>query len=114
MFSRNDPQAETEITSVHPNRLSASMLARYGTVVGECTCPRPWRGRKAICTPSSVPVRIASDGLPHGPQPGKTEESIGMKATNELAVMVDTFAPLRVSERALDCEDPDYPRSWLT
>jgi homogentisate 1,2-dioxygenase len=53
------------------------------------------------------------DGLPHGPQPGKTEESIGKRATNELAVMVDTFRPLRVSKAILPVEDPDYGTSWL-
>ncbi|HVQ28218.1 MAG TPA: homogentisate 1,2-dioxygenase [Vicinamibacteria bacterium] len=53
------------------------------------------------------------DGLPHGPQPGRTEESIGAKWTNELAVMVDTFRPLHVGQGALSVEDPDYQYSWL-
>jgi homogentisate 1,2-dioxygenase len=53
------------------------------------------------------------DGLPHGPQPGRTEASIGQEKTDELAVMVDTFKPLAVSRYALDCEDLDYPGSWL-
>ena len=46
-------------------------------------------------------ITLHPDGLPHGPQPGKTEESIGAKSTNELAVMVDTFRPLLVSREAL-------------
>ena len=46
-------------------------------------------------------ITLHPDGLPHGPQPGKTEESIGAKGTNELAVMVDTFRPLLVSREAL-------------
>ena len=58
-------------------------------------------------------LTLHPDGLPHGPQPGKTEESIGKKETNELAVMVDTFAPLKVAEAALGCEDTDYQQSWL-
>jgi homogentisate 1,2-dioxygenase len=52
-------------------------------------------------------------GLPHGPHPGRAEESIGKKRTDELAVMLDTFRPLRVGTGALAVEDPDYGRSWL-
>ena len=52
-------------------------------------------------------------GLPHGPQPGKIEESIGVKDTNELAVMIDTFSPLNISEEALKIDDEKYPYSWL-
>jgi homogentisate 1,2-dioxygenase len=58
-------------------------------------------------------LTLHPDGLPHGPQPGRTEASIGQKETRELAVMVDTFAPLHVSRGALRCEDQDYQRSWL-
>ena len=53
------------------------------------------------------------DGLPHGPQTGKAEESVGKKETNELAVMIDTFRPMRVAKPALEVEDPTYGRSWL-
>ncbi len=52
-------------------------------------------------------------GLPHGPQPGKYEESIGKHKTEELAVMIDTFAPLHVTSSALEVDDPSYPMSWL-
>jgi len=52
-------------------------------------------------------------GLPHGPQPGKTEESIGKKETNELAVMIDTFQPLLVTSKAKDVAQIDYAESWL-
>lgn len=52
-------------------------------------------------------------GLPHGPQPGMTEASIGKKETNELAVMVDTFYPLSLTKQALDLEKPEYMDSWL-
>jgi len=58
-------------------------------------------------------ITLHPDGLPHGPQPGKTEESIGAKSTNELAVMLDTFRPLLVSREALALEDQGYGRSWL-
>ena len=40
-------------------------------------------------------------GLPHGPHPGRVEESIGKKRTDELAVMLDTFRPLHVASDAL-------------
>ncbi len=52
-------------------------------------------------------------GLPHGPQPGMTEASIGKKETNELAVMVDTFYPLQLTKQALELEKPEYMASWL-
>jgi len=52
-------------------------------------------------------------GLPHGPQPGKYEESIGKKSTDELAVMVDTFKPLNLTQNAINIEDKDYYLSWL-
>jgi homogentisate 1,2-dioxygenase len=52
-------------------------------------------------------------GLPHGPQPGMTEASIGKKETNELAVMVDTFYPLHLTKPALQLEKPEYMDSWL-
>jgi len=53
------------------------------------------------------------DGLPHGPQPGRVEASLGMKSTDELAVMLDSFRPLRVAKPALAIEDPSYMQSWL-
>lgn len=52
-------------------------------------------------------------GLPHGPQPGKYEESIGKKFTDELAVMVDTFKPLYLTENSIKIEDKKYYLSWL-
>ena len=73
-------------------------------------CNEEFMSRKGIEYGS---VTLHPDGLPHGPQPGKTEESIGKKETNELAVMVDTFAPLTVAKAALPCEDPGYGRSWV-
>ncbi len=52
-------------------------------------------------------------GLPHGPQPGKTEASIGAKETFEYAVMVDTFDPLLLTNNVSKTIDPGYSQSWL-
>ncbi len=52
-------------------------------------------------------------GLPHGPQPGMTEASIGKKETQELAVMVDTFYPLSLTKEAVALEKPEYMSSWM-
>lgn len=51
-------------------------------------------------------------GLPHGPHPGTVEKSIGAKETHELAVMIDTFRPLHLTEDALEFLDKKYPMSW--
>lgn len=58
-------------------------------------------------------VTLHPDGIPHGPHPGRAEASIGAKATDELAVMMDTFRPLTVAKAALPIEDPKYYRSWV-
>lgn len=52
-------------------------------------------------------------GIPHGPHPGTVEKSIGKQSTAELAVMVDTFRPLWVTEDALAIEQPEYYKSWV-
>jgi homogentisate 1,2-dioxygenase len=51
-------------------------------------------------------------GLPHGPHPGTVEKSIGAKETQELAVMIDTFRPLFLTEDAVSFLDQNYPMSW--
>jgi homogentisate 1,2-dioxygenase len=51
-------------------------------------------------------------GLPHGPHPGTVEKSIGAKETHELAVMIDTFHPLHLTEDAIPYLDKNYPMSW--
>jgi len=51
-------------------------------------------------------------GIPHGPQPGAVEASLGATKTEELAVMLDTYAPLMLTKQALELEDPDYWKSW--
>jgi homogentisate 1,2-dioxygenase len=53
------------------------------------------------------------DGIPHGPHPGRAEASIGAKATNELAVMMDSLRPLKVAKAAIAIEDPNYHKSWI-
>lgn len=53
-------------------------------------------------------------GIPHGPQPGAVEASLGHKETKELAMMVDTFHPLKLTKQAVEIEDPDYWKSWQT
>ncbi|MEM7132164.1 MAG: homogentisate 1,2-dioxygenase [Chloroflexota bacterium] len=52
------------------------------------------------------------NGVPHGPHPGTYEGSIGKERTEELAVMVDTFRPLKVAKSALGLEDETYVYSW--
>jgi homogentisate 1,2-dioxygenase len=58
-------------------------------------------------------ITLHPDGVPHGPHPGRVEQSIGQTRTDELAVMLDTFHPLRVSREAAAVEDVDYYRSWV-
>ena len=41
------------------------------------------------------------------------ERSIGKTKTDELAVMVDTFKPLQITEEALNIDDGKYYKSWL-
>lgn len=57
-------------------------------------------------------ITLHPAGIPHGPHPGAVEKSIGKKETRELAVMVDTFKPLFLTEAALEIEDKDYMMSW--
>ena len=52
-------------------------------------------------------------GIPHGPHPGTVEKSLGQKGTEEIAVMVDTFRPLKITREALEIEDKEYYRSWI-
>ena len=52
-------------------------------------------------------------GIPHGPHPGTIEKSIGKKDTQEYAVMVDTFKPLKLTKDAVGIEDKEYFKSWL-
>jgi homogentisate 1,2-dioxygenase len=58
-------------------------------------------------------ITLHPGGIPHGPHPGTAEKSIGKTGTEELAVMVDTFRPLQLTEQALAVEDRGYYQSWL-
>lgn len=58
-------------------------------------------------------ISLHPGGIPHGPHPGAYERSIGQKETAELAVMVDTFKPLRITQAAMQLADTTYLTSWL-
>ncbi len=58
-------------------------------------------------------ITLHPAGIPHGPHPGTVEKSIGAKETQELAVMIDPFRPLKLTKAALEIEDEDYYKSWL-
>jgi homogentisate 1,2-dioxygenase len=57
-------------------------------------------------------ISLHPNGFTHGPQPGSVEASIGKEATDETAVMVDTFRPLHLGPGAVDSEDSDYAWTW--
>lgn len=59
-------------------------------------------------------ITLHPGGIPHGPHPGSVEKSIGQKETRELAVMVDTFRPLLMTNYAADIEDEQYAYSWIS
>ena len=61
----------------------------------------------------SAALTVHPNGIPHGPHPGTYEGSIGKARTEELAVMVDTFRPLRLTTQAAAVEDDKYAFSWL-
>ena len=58
-------------------------------------------------------ITLHPSGIPHGPHPGAYERSIGQKETQELAVMIDTFKPLKLTKQALGIEMSDYMNSWV-
>ena len=57
-------------------------------------------------------LTLHPSGLPHGPQPGLVEKSLGATRTEELAVMCDTFRPLKLTPLARELDDPSYALSW--
>jgi len=57
-------------------------------------------------------LTLHPSGLPHGPQPGTVEKALGATRTDELAVMWDTFRPLRLSALWREVDDPSYAYSW--
>jgi homogentisate 1,2-dioxygenase len=58
-------------------------------------------------------ITLHPRGIPHGPQPGIVEKSLGAERTEEMAVMVDTFRPLMLTAISQSIDDPAYPCSWL-
>lgn len=58
-------------------------------------------------------ITLHPGGIPHGSHPGAYERSIGKTSTEELAVMIDTFKPLKVTENAMRIDDGRYYKSWL-
>lgn len=72
-------------------------------------CNDKFGSRKGIETGS---ITLHPLGIPHGPQPGVVEKAIGATRTEELAVMLDTFHPLKLTQHALELEDETYWRSW--
>ena len=58
-------------------------------------------------------ITLHPRGIPHGPQPGTVEKSLGVERTEELAVMVDTFYPLHLTTNAQSIDDASYPYSWI-
>ena len=71
-----------------------SFMSRKGTGIGQ----------------GSVSLHPA--GFIHGPHPGSIEAALGARRTEETAVMLDTYRPLRLGTAAMDCEDPEYLSSW--
>jgi homogentisate 1,2-dioxygenase len=65
--------------------------------------------RKGI---SNYSISYHPSGIPHGPHPERYEQSVGAKFTQELAIMVDTFEPLSITEAAMTLEDPKYHYTW--
>ena len=94
-----DPQAVP--IPYHHSNLQSEEVIYY--VSGE------FGSRKGIETGS---ITVHPSGLPHGPQPGLVEKSLGMRRTEELAVMWDTFKPLRLTALAAAIDDPAYAYSW--
>lgn len=73
-------------------------------------CDGDFMSRKGI---DKYDITLHPFGLPHGPQPGATEGSLGKERTEELAVMIDTFNPLHLTTDALELEKTQYQESWL-
>lgn len=57
-------------------------------------------------------ITLHPGGIPHGPHPGAIERSVGKKATEELAVMIDPFRPMSLTEEAMNLQVEDYYKSW--
>ncbi len=58
-------------------------------------------------------ITLHPGGIPHGPHPGTVEKSLGQKETKELAVMIDTFRPLWITEDGAKIMNDNYYKSWI-
>lgn len=58
-------------------------------------------------------ITLHPGGIPHGPHPGAIERSVGKKETGELAVMIDPFNPVMITEEAMKLQVDDYYKSWI-
>jgi homogentisate 1,2-dioxygenase len=58
-------------------------------------------------------ITLHPGGIPHGPHPGAIERSVGKTETEELAVMIDPFSPVMITEEAMNLEVADYYKSWM-
>lgn len=58
-------------------------------------------------------ITLHPGGIPHGPHPGAIERSVGKVKTEELAVMIDPFAPVKITEEAMNLQVDDYYKSWI-
>jgi len=58
-------------------------------------------------------ITLHPGGIPHGPHPGAIERSVGKKETEELAVMIDPFSPMKITEEAMNLQVDDYYKSWM-
>jgi homogentisate 1,2-dioxygenase len=57
-------------------------------------------------------MTLHPQGIHHGPQPGATERAAKATRTEEVAVMIDTRAPLRPAAAAATLEIAGYEHSW--
>jgi homogentisate 1,2-dioxygenase len=95
----SDPEA-VPIPYHHSNLQSEEMIYYVSGNFGS---------RKGISVGS---ITLHPSGLPHGPAPGLAEKALGVRETTELAVMCDTFRPLKLSTFARDLDDGHYALSW--
>jgi len=94
-----DPRA-IPIPYAHSNLQSEEMIYYVGGSFGS---------RRGV---HAGTITLHPSGLPHAPQPGLAEQSLGKTETDELAVMCDTFRPLRLSTLARELDDGEYALSW--
>jgi homogentisate 1,2-dioxygenase len=66
--------------------------------------------RKGI---DSQSISLHPAGITHGPHPGMYEKSVGAKTTSELAVMIDGYAPFRLTTAAMELDEKDYHYTWV-